>query len=139
MMSHSTFARITFFVLYQKLSFAAQPIQPSSPFVAFEALGGVDDAAECRRAVDADILEFVTVAVVRRLMGHARIERIAPHTAIVSAHLPTLCTSSEAFVFAVSVKFSYTYARPADAPSHFPSAWCGGDSTTTDKKKGNCK
>jgi hypothetical protein len=37
----------------------------------------VDDAAECRHAVDADILEFVTVAVVRRLMRHARIERIA--------------------------------------------------------------
>ena len=36
-----------------------------------------------------------------------------PHTAIVSAHLPTLCTSSEAFVLAVSVKFSYTYARPS--------------------------
>ena len=43
----------------------------------FETLGGVDDAAECRHAVDADILEFVTVAVVRRLMRHARIERIA--------------------------------------------------------------
>ena len=37
----------------------------------------MDDAAECRRAVDSDILEFVTVAVERRLMGHARIERIA--------------------------------------------------------------
>ena len=43
----------------------------------FEALGEVDDAAECRHAVDADILEFVTVAVVCRLMRHARIERIA--------------------------------------------------------------
>ena len=62
---------------YQKLSFDAQPLQPSSPFVAFETLGGVDDAAECRHAVDSDILELVTVAVVRRLMGHARIERIA--------------------------------------------------------------
>ena len=88
-MSHSTFARITFFVLYQKLSFAAQPIQPSSPFVAFEALGGVDDAAECRRAVDADILEFVTVAVVRRLMGHARIERIA-HGRILLRDVPAM-------------------------------------------------
>ena len=45
--------------------------------MAFETLGGVDDAAECRHAVDSDILELVTVAVVRRLMGHARIERIA--------------------------------------------------------------
>ena len=43
----------------------------------FETLGGVDDAAECRHAVDSDILELVTVAVVRRLMRHARIERIA--------------------------------------------------------------
>ena len=40
----------------------------------FEALGGVDDAAECRHAVDSDILEFVTVAVVRRLVSHARVE-----------------------------------------------------------------
>ena len=45
--------------------------------VAFEALGGVDDATECRRAFDADLLEFVPVAVERRLMRHARIERIA--------------------------------------------------------------
>ena len=30
-------------------------------------MGGVDDAAECRRAVDADIFELVPVAVVRRL------------------------------------------------------------------------
>ena len=52
-------------------------LQPFPPFAVFQALGGVDDAAECRRAVDSDILEFVTVAVVRRLMGHARIERIA--------------------------------------------------------------
>ena len=29
----------------------------------FEALGGVDDAAECRRAVDSDILEFVPVVL----------------------------------------------------------------------------
>ena len=27
-------------------------LQPFPPFVAFEALGGVDDAAECRRAVE---------------------------------------------------------------------------------------
>ena len=51
MMSYSSFARKNFFVLYQKLSFAAQPLQPSSPFVAFKTLGGVDDAAECRHAV----------------------------------------------------------------------------------------
>ena len=43
----------------------------------FEALGGVDDAAECRHVVDSDILELVTVAVVRRLVGHARIDGIS--------------------------------------------------------------
>ena len=32
----------------------------------FEALGGMDDAAECRRAVDADLFEFVSVAVAKR-------------------------------------------------------------------------
>ena len=42
-------------------------LQPFPPFVAFEALGGVDDAAECRRAFDADLLEFMPVAVERRL------------------------------------------------------------------------
>ena len=52
-------------------------LQPFPPFVVFQALGGVDDVEECRRAVDSDILELVTVAVVCRLMGHARIERIA--------------------------------------------------------------
>ena len=52
-------------------------VEPLPTVGGFEALGGVDDAAECRHAVDSDILEFVTVAVVRRLMGHARIERIA--------------------------------------------------------------
>ena len=62
--------------------------------MAFEALGGVDDAAECRHAVDSDILEFVTVAVERRLMGHARIERIAQGRILLRdvpamhAHLP---------------------------------------------------
>ena len=52
-------------------------VEPLPTVGGFEALGGVVDAAECRHAVDSDILEFVTVAVVRRLMGHARIERIA--------------------------------------------------------------
>ena len=52
-------------------------LQPFPPFVVFKALGGVDDAAECRHAVDADLFEFVTVAVVRRLMRHARIDGIS--------------------------------------------------------------
>ena len=41
--------------------------KPLSALGGFETLGGVDYAAECRHAVDSDILEFVTVAVVRRL------------------------------------------------------------------------
>ena len=69
-------------------------LQPFPPFVVFQALGGVDDAAECRHAVDADLFEFVTVAVVRRLMRHARIERIAQGRILLRdvpamhAHLP---------------------------------------------------
>ena len=45
--------------------------------MAFEALGGVDDAVELLHGFDADILEFASVAVERRLVGHARIDGIS--------------------------------------------------------------
>ena len=62
--------------------------------VAFEALGGVDCAAECRHGVDADLFEFVPVAVERRLVRHAGIHRIPQRRILlrdvpaVHAHLP---------------------------------------------------
>ena len=65
---------IPYFTRFRPVSLFFKPLPALG---GFEALGGVDDAAECSCAVDADLFEFVTVAVVRLLMGHARIERMA--------------------------------------------------------------
>ena len=62
--------------------------------VAFEALGGVDSAAECRHGVDADVLKLASVAVERRLVCHTSVYRIAQGCILlrdvpaVQAHLP---------------------------------------------------